>query len=226
LQQNPTEIAEGGLYPEATFVLTERQVVVRKIGVWIPATEEQFGDAPLSRDYINSRLVRAINERADNQILNGNGTPPNIQGILNTASVQTQAMGADTALTAIRRAIRLIRVNALAEPDAVVINPTDWEEMQLATATGGSYVAGFPFGMQTEGLWGLPVVSTPAIAVGTALVGAFRACSELVLRRRVDIQVSNSHTDFFTNGKLAIRADFRAALVVYRPAAFCRVTGI
>ena len=31
---------------------------------------------------------------------------------------------------------------------------------------------------------------------------------------------------FFVEGKQAIRADMRVALVVYRPAAFCTVTGI
>ena len=32
--------------------------------------------------------------------------------------------------------------------------------------------------------------------------------------------------DDFIKGKKAIRADIRAAFVVYRPAAFCTVTGI
>jgi len=59
----------------------------------------------------------------------------------------------------------------------------------------------------------------------TALVGDF-SFSELAQRRGIDVQISNSHADFFTNGLQAIRADVRVALVIYRPAAFATVTGI
>jgi hypothetical protein len=38
--------------------------------------------------------------------------------------------------------------------------------------------------------------------------------------------VTNAHSDFFINGKQAMRADMRAAFPVYRAPAFCSVTGI
>jgi hypothetical protein len=61
---------------------------------------------------------------------------------------------------------------------------------------------------------------------GTGLVGAFREFSELAIRRGIETKVSDSHSDYFVNGKQAIRADMRAALQVYRETAFCTVTGI
>lgn len=50
--------------------------------------------------------------------------------------------------------------------------------------------------------------------------------SELVSRRGIVVKISDSHSDYFVSGKQAIRADVRVALIFYRPAAFCTVTGI
>jgi HK97 family phage major capsid protein len=75
-------------------------------------------------------------------------------------------------------------------------------------------------------VWGLPIVLSDAIAEGTALVGDYANFVELAERRGIEVQVSDSHSDFFIKGKQAIRADMRAALPIYRPQAFCEVTGI
>jgi hypothetical protein len=48
----------------------------------------------------------------------------------------------------------------------------------------------------------------------------------LAVRRGIDVQVSNSHSTFFAEGKLALRADVRCALIHYRPKAFAQVTGL
>ncbi|MEX0843404.1 MAG: hypothetical protein WD120_03565 [Gemmatimonadota bacterium] len=46
------------------------------------------------------------------------------------------------------------------------------------------------------------------------------------VRRGIEVQISNSHSDYFVKGKQAIRADMRVALVIYRASAFSEVTGV
>ncbi|MDN3564395.1 phage major capsid protein, partial [Paeniroseomonas aquatica] len=75
-------------------------------------------------------------------------------------------------------------------------------------------------------VWGVPVVETTAVTATKAIIGDYTNFSELAVRRGIDIQVSNSHSDFFVKGTLAIRADMRAALIHYRPKAFAVVTGL
>ena len=220
------ETAEAGTYPEAAFALTERSVTVRKIAVFIPITDEQFEDEPRARDYIDSRLVRAVNERLDGQLVSGNGTPPNITGYLNVAGIQTQAKAADPTFDAIHKGITKVRAVGFAEPDAVLIHPNDWQEIRLTRTADGIYILGNPADPGPDRIWGKQVIQTVAETEGTALVGAFRSYSELAMRRGLELKVSDSHSDFFVNGKLAVRADMRAALVVYRPLAFCTITGI
>lgn len=48
------------------------------------------------RGYINNRMPLFLQLRLDSQIANGNGTAPNLRGLLNVVGVQTQAAGADT----------------------------------------------------------------------------------------------------------------------------------
>jgi HK97 family phage major capsid protein len=62
--------------------------------------------------------------------------------------------------------------------------------------------------------------------VGVALVGAFRSQSQLFDRGGIRVSASNSHQDFFIKNLIAILAEERLALAVYREAAFGKVTGL
>jgi len=114
----------------------------------------------------------------------------------------------------------------MAFPDAVVLNPADWEEIRLLSTTDGVYLWGGPAMAGPEMIWGVRVVQANALAAGTGLVGDFANFSLCGLRRGIEVQISNAHDDFFIKGKQAVRADFRAVLVWLRPTAFCTVTGI
>jgi len=70
------------------------------------------------------------------------------------------------------------------------------------------------------------VVETTAAPSSKALTGDYANFAELAVRRGIDVQVSNSHGDYFVRGQLAVRADIRVALLHYRPLAFAEVTGL
>jgi hypothetical protein len=69
-------------------------------------------------------------------------------------------------------------------------------------------------------------VETTAAPATAAIAGDYMNFSELAVRRGIDVQVSNSHGTYFVEGKLAIRADLRCAVIHYRPKAFGQVTGL
>jgi HK97 family phage major capsid protein len=64
------------------------------------------------------------------------------------------------------------------------------------------------------------------VGLGTALIGAFDSAARLYVRGGVTVEASNSHASYFTSNLVAIRAESRAALAVFRPAAFTAVTGL
>lgn len=226
-----TEVAESvqgtpGTYPEATLALTEQSSTVRKIAVYIPVTDEQLEDEPQVRGYLDNRLPFMLRQRLDSQILVGTGVAPNLRGFLNVVGIQTQAKGTDPSPDAVYKAMVKVRVTGRAMPNGIVYHPTNWQDIRLLRTADGIYIWGNPSDAGPERIWGLAVAQSDAITLGTALVGDFATYSELATRRGIDVQVSNSHSTFFIEGKQAMRADVRVALVVYRPAAFCQVTGL
>lgn len=220
------ETAEAGTYAESALALTERTSVVQKIATFLPVTDEQLEDVPQVEGYIDRRLTFMIRQRLDQQVLVGNGTSPNLRGILNVAGIQTQAKGADPTPDTFYKSMVLIMVTGRAFPNAHVIHPTDWQDIKLLRTADGIYIWGSPADMGPDRLWGLPVALSDAITLNTGLTGDFMNFCELAIRRDVEVKVSDSHSTFFIEGKQAIRADMRAAFPVYRPAAFCTSTGI
>ena len=76
-------------------------------------------------------------------------------------------------------------------------------------------------------LWDIDGTLLRAPGVGGAvLYRAVAAIAELAVKKGMTVDVSNSHSTFFTENKQAVRAEMRAAFTVYRPTAVCTVTGV
>lgn len=226
LTENSAETAEAAAYPENAYALTERTESVRKIAAFLPVTDEQLEDVPQVRGYINNRLPMSLRRRLDNQIVNGSGVAPNLTGILNKSGIQTHtqaSVGGDKIVDALYRAARKVRVTGRAAPNGIIIHPNDFEDVRLMKTNDGAYVWGHPSEAGPDRIWGMPIALADLIAENTAIVGDF-AYSELAERRGIVIKISDSHDDYFIKGKQAIRADMRAAFIIYRAAAFCQVT--
>jgi len=225
-------VAEGAAKPESTLILSQVDEPVRKVATFLPVTDEMLEDVSQLRSYIDGRLRLFVEQREESLIYGGDGIAPNLSGLITRSGVQTQAKGADSAHDAIYKAMTKVR-NVFLEPDGIVINPADWEEIRLAKDSSGQYYGGGPFtgaygnnGIAPNNLWGLPVVVTTAATAGTALVGAFRTGAQVFRRNTLTVEASNSHADFFQKNLTAIRAEVRLALAVFRPSAFCTVTGV
>ena len=224
--QSAAEALEGGSYAESAFALTEQTSTVRKIAHFIPVTDEQLEDVAQVQGYLNNRLQFGLRQRLDLQLLVGDGTPPNISGILDRSGIQTQAKGTDPTPDAVYKAMTKVRVTGQSIPNAVVFHPNDWQDVRLLRTTDGIYIWGSPSETGPSMIWGLPVVQAQALTENTALVGDFANFSELATKRGIEVKVSDSHSDYFVKGKQAVRADMRVAFQVYRPAAFATVTGV
>lgn len=219
------ETAESGSKPEAAIAFTEKTSAVRKIAVSLPVTDEALEDIPFIESYLDTRLRTFVQLREDSQLLNGNGTAPNLRGILNTSGIQTQAKGADPTPDAVFKAMTKIRAVAFLEPTGAVFHPNDWQEVRLLRTADGIYIWGSPSEAGPERIWGLDVVQTTVEPENTGLVGAFRDGAQIFRRSDLSLQVGWVNDQFVKNQRTII-VEERLALVVFRPNAFCTVTGI
>jgi HK97 family phage major capsid protein len=219
------EVAEGQPKPEAAIAFAVNSATLATIAHWVPLTRQAAEDDAQLVGYLQGRLTWGVEKRVDAQTLTGNGTAPNMRGILNTAGIQTQAVAPDGMLIAIRKAITKVQI-AQYSPSGVVMHPIDWEGVELTrdTTTGTFLFTKDPASLQQPRVWGLPVVPTVTIAAGTALVGAFKEGATLWRKPGVRILMSDSHDVNFTKNILVLLAETRCQLAVYLPPAFVKVS--
>lgn len=229
-----TTVAEGAAKPEVTWDWSQTSAPVKKIAVISKVTDELFADVPTIQSYVNMRLRYMVEIVEDAQLLTGDGTGANITGILATSGIQTQAKGADTVLDAVRKAMTKVQSTGFFPPTGAVFHPNDWEAISLAKDANGQYLAGGPFYapygngefVMFYRIWGLSVVVTTSMTENTGLVGNFKLGASIFRRQGITIDSTNSNEDDFKNNLIALRAEERLALAVWRPKAFCQVTGI
>jgi HK97 family phage major capsid protein len=221
-------VLEGVAKPESAISFVQATDPVTKIATWIPVTTEALEDIPAMSSMIDARLRTFLSLAEDDQLLNGNGTLPNMRGIMNRLALAAAiARGADSSVDAVFKQISAIYTNALMQPDGWVMNPLNWLTIQLTKNAQGNYLGTGPWAAaQTPVLWGLPGAITPAMVANTALVGAFKTCAQFFRKGGVKVAMSNSHASFFIENKVAVLIEERGALAVYREAAFGKVTGL
>lgn len=200
---------------------------IETIAHWIPITTRALADAPQMQDIINGRLLTGLDLVLENQIISGDGTSPNLKGLINQG-ILTQVW-TDT-LTAIIKASTKINVSGLLDPTDVVMHPTEWETVRLlrenaATATLGQYLMGPPSQPGPMTIFGLPVTKSLGDPDGTIIVGAFTPQTHALYDREQAMVRMGYINDQFTRNMLTILAELRAAFAIFMPYGFVAITG-
>lgn len=210
-----------GRKPEATIRWERVSGRVVTIAQWIAATKRALADARQLEDMVNRDLVADLMAEVEYQIINGDGTGENLEGILNTTGVLTQAWDTDV-LTTIRKARTTLEVEGNSYPNAILMHPNDAETLDLLTDNDGRFYYGGPVTGGVAQVWRVRVVDCQTMPEGYGLMGNF-AKAVLYDRQQATISMSDSHEDFFVRNLVAILAELRVGLAVVRPQAFCIV---
>ena len=213
--------SENVLKPESAITFTLATAPVVTLAHFIPVSRQVLDDAPQLESYVNSRLIYGLKLEEEDQLLNGTGTAGNIGGILKAGNftAYNRAVTGDSKLDALRRAITQCQLSEFMA-DTIVLNPADWEAIELLKATDNQYVWSNPVAMAGPQIWGKRVIPTNSITAGTFLVGAFSMGAQVWDRMDAAVQISYEDGDNFRKNMATLLAEERICLTVYRPAAF------
>lgn len=181
---------------------------------------------------INTRLLYQLSLIEEGQVLYGEGTGTDLEGVLERSGVQTGNATAGTLADEIFKSMTKVTTSSGLIPDGLVINPVDYEGLRLARDENGQYYGGGYFQNQygagamsmQPSPWGLRTIVTPAVAQGTVVVGAFKQAATVYQKGGVRVEATNSDDKDFTKGQVTVRATKRLALAVRRPSGFLKLT--
>lgn len=202
-----------------------------KVAGWYSESDEILEDYEWLASSINNRAIYALQLEEERQLLNGSASG-DIVGVLNRSGLLTGTATDATLADELFKAMTDVQTASGLSADAIVLNPADYQKLRLSKDANGQYFAGGMFaGQYGQGgiveqppVWGLRTVVTPAVAVGTAVVGAFRQAATVYRKGGITVEATNTHGEDFVHNRITVRIEARRALAVRRPSAFKKIT--
>lgn len=215
---NAAETAEGAAKPETNITFELVSTPVRTIAHWLKISKQVMDDAPMLVSYIDGRLRYGVLLRQELQLINGNGTGTNLEGMLAAGNHTVFTPGASVAaIDNIRKAITAVN-SADYMANAIILNPAECEAIDLDKGSDGHFKAADPRSGAPATAWGLPIIETNSMPAGKFLVGAFDIANQVWNREGVVVDISDSDGDNFQQNLLTLRGEMRCGFAHYRPA--------
>lgn len=216
--------AEGTAVAQSDFDFTATDANVQKIGTYFRISEEMLNDTPQLTSYLSARAPEKLLEVEDTQILNGNGTAPNLSGIITDAADFAAGGFANAIESANEFDVLTVALNQLAlanyAADYIMINPTDFHKILLLKSSQNEYlVKDWNQGLQPR-INGVPVVLNTAVTSDKYVLGNFGMGTQLWVRDNVGVEFFREDGTNVRDGFVTVRVQERVALTNYLPNAF------
>jgi HK97 family phage major capsid protein len=223
--------AEGGAISQSDFDFTASDANVRKIATYFRISEEMLADTPQLTSYLSARAPEKLLSVEDTQILSGNGSAPNLSGIItDAADFDVSSGGAfyQSVESANEFDVLVAALNQLAlsnyDADYIMLHPTDFHKILLLKDSQNSYLKDQVYAGLQPAFMGVPVVLNTAITAGTFLCGNFGVGTQLWVRDNVGVEFFREDGTNVRDGFVTVRVSERIALTNYLPNAFVNGT--
>jgi HK97 family phage major capsid protein len=219
---NAAVVAEGAAKPKSDKVFTPRTSIVRTIAHYFKMSKQTFDDLPFLATQVENNGIWGVQNVEDNELLNGSGVPPHLQGFMTVAAAAPAPLPATgaTLVDAIGAAVFSLAAQGFMA-DGAVVNPADWGSVAMMKNAQGNYIFANPLDYTAGGrIWGSRLVLSANQIAGNFLVGAFQGNSQILDREDVNVQVATQNEDDFIKNMVTILVEERLALVIYQPKAF------
>jgi len=224
----PAPTAEGATKPQFDFDLIEATVNIETIAGWLRVTRKAMANIPGFISFLQSRIPEKFKRVLDSQILYGNGTTPNLKGILTSGNfVASNAPLATFLAEKITNDIAVLEDTYERNATGVLLRPIDIATFYRNKATGsGEYDLPMNVSWQNGQLYisGVPVYATTAINAPDYVVGDFQEGAQLLTQEGMRIEFFEQDGTNVRENKVTVRVEGNYALPVYGPDYFIKGT--
>ncbi|MGQ4486888.1 phage major capsid protein [Streptomyces sp. SAS_281] len=218
----PDEILPGDstVKPTSTIQTELAEAKVYTYADGYDVTNQLLSDAPALASYMDNELRYSLDWVIEDKLLNGTGTGGQPKGILNTTGVQqlTYTPGTDAMaqVKAIRQAITKVTTLPGGTVTACLMSPEDDEAWDLLQDANDRFFGQGPFGQGPNTSWGRARALSQRLAPGTVILGDWRQVA-LLDREGLSVLAFNQHKDYAQRNLTYVRAELRAAQVIWKP---------
>lgn len=206
-----------GLKPSFDVDLVEESVKFETIAGIMIASKKALNNIPNFMNYLNMRVPEKLLDVEDAQILYGNGTSPQLDGILNTGNYTASTSTATTLCEAIIDDMALLEDTYKRLATAIFMRPAPLLELFKAKAEGSGEFD-LPKNVVFVGnqlyISGVPVYKTTALNVGDYFIESAMGV-ELLIQEGIRMEFFNQHASLAATNQIMIRVEETVALPVY-----------
>lgn len=227
----PAATSQGSTLPQMDLDLAATSVNVEKIGTFLRVTEEMLADTPQLTSYLSARVPSKVLEKEDAEILNGDGSSPNLDGLFTDGAAFVTSSSANfyqSVESANEYDVLVAALDQLAESnyqaDTILLNPLDFHKIVLLKSTANEYLRNQIIAGVQPAILGVPIVLNTAVTSGKFMVGNMAVATQLWVRDGLGIEFSREDSTNFRDGFVTVRAQERVALTNYQPNAIVQGT--
>lgn len=218
--------AEGALKSQFDLDLVEATVNVETIAGWLRVTRKAMNNIPGFVSFLQARLPEKFQRALDYQVLYGDGTTPNLKGILTAGNfVASTAVASQKLIDKLIDDVATLEDTYERDATGILLRPVDYYGFFKNKASGsGEYdlPEGVTFVNGQLYLFGIPVYASTAITAPDYVVGDFDMGAQLLTQEGMRIEFFEQDGTNVRENKVTVRIEGNYALPVYGPDFFIK----
>lgn len=209
--------AATGLKPSFDIDLVEDSVKFEIIAGGMIASKKSLNNIPNFLNFLNMRVPEKLLDVEDAQILYGDGSSPNIDGLLNTGNYTASTSTATTLCERIIDDLATLEDTYKRVGIAIFMRPAPYMQVFKAKASGsGEFDLPLNVVFVNNQLFigGVPVYKSTAITAGTYFIEAAMG-ADLLVQESLRMEFFNQHASLAATNQIYVRVEETIALPVY-----------
>jgi HK97 family phage major capsid protein len=210
--------SEGATKSESDPPFRLETARILTIAHYVRASEQVLADAPMLGNYLSDLMAYGVTSKVEREVVSG-ANATRIEGLVTQAT--TYAPIAMRAPDQISEAAASLGASSYMA-DLVILHPNTWHRLRTERATDNQYVAGGWDSPASPTVWSLPIVTTPSLTAGQAIVLDSSAVA-ILDRMETTVEIGRNGNDMIEN-MVTILGETRVGFAAFSPSGILKLT--